>query len=325
MKAPVRVTGIGVVRVPGGRAGDPGGRPGRLPAALASLAGSAPPVRLVHPIEEAAVLAAYEALASAGVAMPVGGEDIGVALGVEEGIDGLKAEYYRGLLKDGPLGASPIVFPFTTPNTVAARISILLDLRGENFTLCGGSLSGAQAIGLALAAVREARSRAMLAGGATSVGREFLDALARTGRPDEGQVGSGACLFLLEPSRSSTGSSTGAGAGEFLGYADGFGPEDIRDAVQACLEDAGLSMDQVQTVRVASAGDWRSLLEALHGMTAGATIVRSPAPHLYAAWFPLAVAEALQAAGALPGPVLVVGTDCLAGASAALVRGKAPR
>jgi 3-oxoacyl-(acyl-carrier-protein) synthase len=321
MKTPVRVTGIGVVRVPGGGVGEPVGRPVGLPAALASLARSAQPVRLVHPIEEVAVLAAYEALTSAGVAMPVGGEDIGVALGVEEGIDGLKAEYYRGLLRDGPLGASPIVFPFTTPNTVAARISILLDLRGENFTLCGGSVSGAQAIGVALAAVREARSRAMLAGGATSVGREFLDALARTGRPDDGQVGSGACLFLLEPSTA----STGGGAGELLGYAEGFGPEDIRDAVQACLEDAGISADQVQTVRVASAGDARALLEALHGIAAGAAVVRCPAPHLYAASFPLAVAEALQAAGAIPDPVLVVGTDCLAGASAALVRGKAPR
>jgi hypothetical protein len=321
MKAPVRVAGVGVVCVSGGGAGECERLAGRLPAVLATLAGSGPPVRLVHPIEEVAVLAAHDALAAAGVTMPVGGEDIGIALGVEEGIDGLKAEYYRGILKDGPLGASPIVFPFTTPNTVAARISILLDLRGENLTLCGGSLSGAQAIGLALAAVRETRSRAMLAGGATSVGQEFLDALTRTGRPDGGQVESGACLFLLEPLTS----STGGGAGELLGYAEGFGREDVRDAVQACLEDAGIPADRVKTVLVASAGDARALLATLHRIAAGATIVRSSGAHLFAASFPLAVAEAVQAAGAIPVPVLVVGVDCLTGASAALVRGRAPR
>jgi hypothetical protein len=321
VKAPVRVAGIGVVRIPGGGVGEPASPAARLAAALAALTRTGPPIRLIHPIEEVAVLAAYEALASAGVPTPVGGEDIGVALGVEEGIDGLKAEYYRGILKDGPLGASPIVFPFTTPNTVAARISILLDLRGESFTLCGGSLSGAQAIGLALAAVREARSRTMLAGGMTAVGREFLDGLARTGRPGAGEAGAGACLFLLEPSAS----SGAGGAGDLLGYAEGFGPEDVRDAVQACLEEAGVSPEGIGAVRVASADDARELLEALRREGARAPRVRSASSHLHSASFPLAVAEALQASPGISGPVLVVGTDCLSGASAALVRGRALR
>jgi hypothetical protein len=321
MKSAVRVTGLGVVRAPEGGSREGGDRERRVSAVLAALTQAGPPIRLVHPLEEAAVLAASEALASAGVPMPVGGEGIGVALGVEEGIDELKAEYYRGILKEGPLGASPIVFPFTTPNTVAARISILLDLRGESFTLCSGSLSGAQALGLALADLREARSRAILAGGVTAVGRVFLDALASTGRPDDGEVGVGACLLLLERSAS----STEGGAGELLGYAEGFGREEVRDAVQACLEDAGIPADRVTRVLVASAGDARALLEPLRRLAPGASIGRASAPHLYAASFPLAVAEAIQAAEATAGPVLVVGTDCLSGASAALVRGRARR
>jgi 3-oxoacyl-[acyl-carrier-protein] synthase II len=322
MKAPVRVAGLGVVRVPGGGVGESLGLAARLSTALATLTQTGPPIRLVQPIEEVAVVAAHEALASAGIPMPVRGEEIGIALGVEEGIDGPKAEYYRRILKDGPLGSSPLLFPFTTPNTVAARLSILLDLRGENFTLCGGSLSGAQAIGLAMNAVREARPQAMLTGGVTAVGREFLDALACAGRPDDGEVSSGACVFLLE--RSTSAGGRGATA-ELLGYAEGFGQEDVRDAVLACLEDAGISAEQVQTARVASAGDARPLLEALHRLVPGASVVRSAAPHLYAASFPLAVAESVQAANAIPGPALVVGTDCLSGASAALVRGRAPR
>jgi 3-oxoacyl-(acyl-carrier-protein) synthase len=279
-------------------------------------------MRLVHAIEAVAVLAAHEALASAGVSMPAGGEDIGLALGVEEGIDGIKADYYRGILKDGPLGASPIIFPLTTPNTVAARISILFDLRGESFTLCAGSVSGAQAIGMALESVREGRLPAMLAGGATSVEREFLDALARAGRPVAGQVGSGACLLLLEPQASTRG---GGGAGELLGYAEGFGEDDVRDAVQACLEEAGLSPEGIGAVRVASADDARALLEALRRESVRAPVARSPSCHLQSASFPLAAAEILRASDGIAGPVLVVGTDCLAGSAAALVRGRALR
>ena len=322
MSTPVRIVGVGLVRVPDTAPAEAGDRASRLRAALAALSAEGTPVRLLHGIEEMAVLAAHGALSSSGMPMPYRNDDLGVVLGVEEGIDGIKAEYYRGILKDGLLGASPIMFPFTTPNTVAARISILLDLRGESFTLCGGTLSGAQAIGLAMNAVREAWSPAMLAGGVTSVGREFLDALARTGRPDDGQAGSGACLFLLEPSTSSGGSR---GTGELLGYAEGFGREDVRDAVQACLEDAGVRVEQVKGVWVTAGGDARALLEPLRRFAAKVPVRRPPAPSLYAASFPLAVAEAVQAADAIPGPVLVIGRDCLAGASAALVRGRAPR
>ncbi len=317
MKPPVRLSGIGVAHSPGDGRGD---RPGsRLSTALSALPQGGSPVRLFHPIEKMAFLAGYDALSLAGVALPVGGDGIGIALGVDEGIDGIKARYYQAVLSDGPLGASPMAFPFTTPNTIAARLCILLDLRGESLTVCGGSLSGAQAIGLAMQTLREGRSGGVLAGGATSVEPEFLDALCRLGRPDGGQPRCGACLLLLEPQASAGEADERV---ELIGYAEGFGGDEIRDAVQACLEDAGLFPEQVRSVRVASMRDSRVLREALRRMGAKAPIVRSPASNLYSASFPAAVAEAAtQAANGAPGPVLIVGMDCLAGASAALVRG----
>jgi len=319
MRPSVRVSGIGIAASPDDRtrvAVSPGSR---LSAALSTLPQGGSPVRLFHPIEEMAFLAAYDALSLAGVALPVGGEGIGIALGVEEGIDGIKARYYQGVLSDGPLGASPMAFPLTAPNTIAARISILLDLRGESLTVCGGSLSGAQAIGLAMEALREGRSVGVLAGGATSVEPEFLDALCRVGRPDGGPPRGGACLLLLEPQASA---GKVDGMAELIGYGEGFGRDEISDAVQGCLEDAGLSPGQISSVLVASVQDSRLLPEALRRVGANAPIARSPASNLYSASFPAAVAEATtQAANGTPGPVLVVGTDCLAGASAALVRG----
>ncbi len=250
MSPPIRVSGIGIARTDGAGAEETAGVASRLSAVLAALSRHGAQGRLVHPIEEVALLAAHDALRLAGVRTPLGGEDIGVALGLEEGIDGIKAQYYRDILKDGPLGASPIVFPLTTPNTIAARISIALDLRGENVTVCGGTLSGAHALGLAVEALRDGRSPAMLAGGATSVEREFLDALSLAGGPEGGSPGCGACLFLL---RSQASAGADGGAGRLLGYAEAVGRNDVREAVQACLQDAELAPAQVGSVRVASA------------------------------------------------------------------------
>jgi hypothetical protein len=323
MHPSIRLSGIGIARSPGSGvkgAGEPGPR---LSAALAALPQGGSPARLFFPIEEMAFLAAYEALSSAGIVPPVGGDGVAIALGVDEGIDGIKARYFEGVLRDGPLGASPMAFPFTTPNTIAARISILLDLRGESLTISGGSLSGAQAIGLAVEALRGGRCGAVLAGGATSVEQEFLDALDHMGRPDGGEVRCGACVILLEPRRSTGEAGETA---ELIGYAEGFGRDEIRDAIQGCLEDAGLSPGHVKSVRAASASAPRLPAEALRRLGVSAPIVRSPGSDLHSASFPAAVAEAAgEMANGTPGPVLVVGEDCLAGASAALLqRGARP-
>lgn len=318
MSPPVRVSGIGMARSSDGGAKAEDTPDQRLAVVLSDLSRGGLPVRLLHAIEEVACQAAYEALSRAAVAVPFGGEGIGIAIGVDEGIDGIKARYYQGILTDGPLGASPLAFPFTTPNTIAARISILFGLRGESHTLCGGSLSGAQAIGLAIEALRAGRSGAVLAGGATSVEREFLDALCRLGKPDGGQPRCGACFLLLEPQ---TFMAETKGVAELIGYGEGFGKDETTDAVQTCLDDAGLSPEHVQSVRVASVNDARSLAASLHRVGVKAPMVRSPGSDLYSASFPMAVAEAAQqAANRTPEPVLVVGGDCVTGASAALVR-----
>jgi hypothetical protein len=319
MSHPVRLVSVGIARTDGDGAGETGGLAGRLSGALSAFSRDGAQVRLAHGIEEATVIAAYDALRLAGVRTPLGTEEIGVALGVEEGIDGIKAQYYREIVKDGPLGASPIVFPLTTPNTVAARISIALDLRGEIVTMCGGTLSGAHALGRAMEALREGRSAAMLAGGATSVEREFLDALSLVGGFEGGAPGCAACLFLLRAPRSD---DAGSVVGQILGYSEAVGAHDVRDAVEASLQDAALAPSQVRSVRVASALDPRVLVESICGVGVDAPMRLSPSARWHSASFPLAVAEAIEKAADGPRePTLVVGSDCLVGAAAAVVRG----
>jgi hypothetical protein len=319
MNAAVRVSGVGIACASGARAGEPDGLADRLRGALSALARGGGPVRLIHGIEEVAIVAAFEALSQAGTRVPLGEESIGIALGVEEGIDSIKADYFKNVLLDGPLGASPLLFPLTAPNTVAARISILMDLRGENHTVCGGHLSGAKAVGLALESLRGRQSLAMLVGGATSMSQESLDAHASAGSPAELQLGCGACFLLLE---SQTVPGEDGGVGQLLGYGEGFGADEIGDAVCDCLDDAGLSAGQIDSVRTLSVGDRRPLGAVLRRMGMTASIHRSPSSWMYSGAFPLAMAEAIgPAARGGQGPVLIVGTDCLGGAAAALVRG----
>jgi hypothetical protein len=320
MSPPVGILGVGAVRAPEATQPDAEARADRVRGTLAALSRDGMPVRLIHGIEELAVLAAHAALRGAGIPVPYRGDGLGVVLGVEEGIDGIKARYYRGVLADGPLGASPLTFPLTTPNAIAARISILFDLRGETLTIGGGNVAGAQALGLAARAVRGGHSAMTLAGGVTCLEREFLEGASPASRSELGPPGGGACLFLLGP----PGPAGFAATARLLGYGEGFGPDNVRDAIRTCLEDAGIPPTAIGAVRTAAVCDRRSVVQAVRGAGVGAGIARSPSSGLCAASFPLAVAEAAQppTAGA-HGPVLVVGTDCLAGAAVAVVQGGA--
>jgi hypothetical protein len=270
------------------------------------------PPRTVHPMEEAVLVAAHDALKSAGLRPPLGTQEFGILLGVDEAIDGIKARYYADVLKDGPLGASPIAFPFTAPNSLAARISIAFDVRGENHTIAAGSLSGAQAIGLAVRAAQSGSCRKILVGAVGAVEQEWLDALRWMGQPIDLECGYGACCFVLEQNVRSD------FIAELLGYSEAFGPGELREAILACLESAGMVRADVGAVRVAATHDDSEAIATVRQVGIRAEIGWSAGRSLPSASFPMAMAEAIaQREGET---VLVIGNDCLSGAAAAVIR-----
>ena len=99
------------------------------------------------------------------------GEDVleksAIAIGVDSVIDGWKREYFEGVASDGPLGASPLIFPYTSPNSLAAKCSIVLALKGETMTLPCGPLSFLKAIAHGWRLVDGGITDAVLVGGVT--------------------------------------------------------------------------------------------------------------------------------------------------------------
>lgn len=293
---------------------------GEIAVLLSSLSRAGRRIRLFHPIEESALLAAAGALSSGGIPVPLrGGEHLGIALGVDEGIDQIKADHWLALMKDGPIGASPLTFPFTSPNAIAAQVSIALDIRGEFFTTCGGQLAGAVALGLAVEAVRGGRAQVMLAGGATYVGRALLDGLATAGKPDA--VGERIAAVVLAIGLAEKGkTSEEARESRILGFCEGFGETSIRDAAEGCLEEGAVHWRDVACIYEASPFD-PSVLKKGPFRSLGIPRFRSPSADLFSASFPAAVVEVAENLERWRGQrVLVLGSDCMGAAAAALVR-----
>jgi 3-oxoacyl-(acyl-carrier-protein) synthase len=103
--------------------------------ALAGIISRIRPLRLVTDLEQLAVAALAGALDDAGIAFPAGTADIGIYLGIDDAVEDIKDIYFNGILNEGLVGASPLLFPYTTPNALTAQLSIAFDMRGESITM----------------------------------------------------------------------------------------------------------------------------------------------------------------------------------------------
>ncbi|MEK7699607.1 MAG: beta-ketoacyl synthase N-terminal-like domain-containing protein [Planctomycetota bacterium] len=103
--------------------------------ALMKLNDAIKQMRFINGLEQLAIISMGIILDNARISVPVGNANIGLFVGIDDSIEDLKDEYFNGILNDGILGASPLHFPFTTPNSLAAQVSIAFDIRGESITI----------------------------------------------------------------------------------------------------------------------------------------------------------------------------------------------
>lgn len=223
------------------------------------LAGSITQVKLSHDIEKAAVLSASNALKDASISSPLGDSRCGIFAGIDEGIDSIKFEYYKRVLREGPVGASPLLFPFTSPNAVSAQMAIAFDIRGECITISNNVLSSAKALGYASECINMGKADIAVAGGAIVVDDGLKEVMTDIGSgKDGGHLTNGAAFLVLE----SRGHAISRGTkiyGEIIGHFEmsgiSSGKDVIGEVLSACNKNSGIIKGGFDFICVVSNAD----------------------------------------------------------------------
>jgi 3-oxoacyl-[acyl-carrier-protein] synthase II len=227
-----------------------------------------------------AVVACRLALADAGVE-PRGLPGLGLELGSAYGDFRSSEEFARGYLARGPLGLSPVVFPNTVMNAMAAQAAIAVGAQGPMLTLNQNGIAGELAVARAVRLIAAGRAPAVLAGGVDELCRVLYRELGRLGttsprgsgaegcwpfdRRANGTVaGEGATVLLLETAARARARGARIYA-EIAGVATGnlpaaphrFPPRRQRDpaVVRRALAAASVGPEGVDTVYLSGTGD----------------------------------------------------------------------
>lgn len=89
------------------------------------------------------------------------GISIGTGLGSSDTVD----QFFRSLLKEGPSGATPLLFQTAVPNAITSHCSIEYGFKGVNLTFSHKEASTEMAIAFAYHLLKERRADVILAGG----------------------------------------------------------------------------------------------------------------------------------------------------------------
>lgn len=119
-------------------------------------------------------LAVEDAKISAGVGL-------GIVLGTEHGDFRSSEAFAAGFLRRGPSGLSPMIFPNTVMNTMAAAAAIAVGARAPSVTVNQATVAGELAVARAAAMVAAGRAVAMLAGGVDEICGPVYQRLAEMG------------------------------------------------------------------------------------------------------------------------------------------------
>jgi len=166
------------------------------------------------------------------------GERTAIVLGTAYGCHATNEDYYRGLLREGPAGASPRLFAYTLPSSPVGEVSIHYGVRGAAIVLANGLTSAVDALAEGVALVGDGRAdRALVC--AAEVATPLLQSIVG-GAP----LADAAAALVVE--RASDASARGATPrGRVLAtasaFAAGAGEAALRDAIARALADADVT------------------------------------------------------------------------------------
>jgi 3-oxoacyl-[acyl-carrier-protein] synthase II len=156
------------------------GSPSRLGGAVGDLSPHLAPgeVRRLARASQLVVVACRLAIADAGIE-PGTLPGLGLVLGSQYGDFGSSEAFALGYLRRGPLGLSPVVFPNTVMNAMAAGAAIAVAAQGPMLTVNQAGIAAELAVARAVGLITSGRASAVLAGGADELCPTLHRELAR--------------------------------------------------------------------------------------------------------------------------------------------------
>jgi 3-oxoacyl-(acyl-carrier-protein) synthase len=110
-----------------------------------------------------------------------GGPHLGIVVGTEHGDFTSSRDFADGFLRHGPAGLSPMLFPNTVMNTMAATTAIAIGAKAPSVTVNQATLAGDLAVARGARLILDGRAEAVVAGGVDALFGEVYRRLAEMG------------------------------------------------------------------------------------------------------------------------------------------------
>jgi 3-oxoacyl-[acyl-carrier-protein] synthase II len=236
--------------------------------------------RRLSSISRMAVAASVEALTDSGLVLESLDKDrIAVIVGTSYGSSSHVEDFFVSLLREGPRGAKPFLFPETVPNAPASHIAIFHGITGPNSTFCQNDISAENAMLYARNLLLRNYADIVLVGGAEELSAMLYscyDAVLALNRlkvddnrsvtPQIGDgivLGEGAGIIIME--RLAFARERGAGiygllrSGVITGGATAIGHyeisgEQMARALCLAIRDAGVGPDKIDSIDISANG-----------------------------------------------------------------------
>jgi 3-oxoacyl-[acyl-carrier-protein] synthase II len=190
------------------------------------------------------------------------GDTCSVILGSAHGSAEFSATYYREIVRQGYIGANPVLFAEGVPNSASAHLSLMLGLKGACQTIIGSRNSGMDALQLATLRIRTGEwDRAVIGAGeeyCSIVNDAYSDCglHAASGSPPSAEqgfvTGSAAVTFVLESRDAATArGATPIGQVHRVAAGRGRPNESVESAVRVLRE-----LGETPAILNSSCGTW---------------------------------------------------------------------
>jgi 3-oxoacyl-[acyl-carrier-protein] synthase II len=125
------------------------------------------------------------------------GISIGTGLGSSDTVD----QFFRSLLKDGPLGAAPMLFQTAVPNAITSHCAIEYGIKGVNITFSHKESSTEMAMTFAYHLLKEGRADVIFAGGGDELSEPLYHVYSTFGALSPGRGRGAEGMKPFDPNR----------------------------------------------------------------------------------------------------------------------------